>query len=152
MTQILVVRRWPPPCIARGDGVRTPRREDMTAAMENERAPGETPADREWTRLQTLQQVHALLDAGDDVEESVSAVLDLLGERHRLRPCLLSLLDERTGEVHVAVAPGFTRDAREQARYRLGEGITGRVVLSGRPVVVPHVGAEPLYLNRSGAF
>jgi Nif-specific regulatory protein len=123
----------------------------MTAAMENERVHGETPPDREWTRLRTLQQVQALLDEGRDVEGSVSAVLEMLGDRHRLRPCLLSLLDERTGQVQVAVAPGFSRHTREQVRYELGEGITGRVVASGRPVVVPQVGAEPLYLNRTGA-
>ena len=37
-----------------------------------------------------------------------------------------------------------------KARYRVGEGITGRVVQSGKPVVVPRVSHEPLFLNRTG--
>src|SRR5439155_694605 len=36
------------------------------------------------------------------------------------------------------------------ARYRLGEGITGRVVETGRPIVVPKVSREPMFLNRAG--
>jgi Nif-specific regulatory protein len=32
----------------------------------------------------------------------------------------------------------------------VGEGITGRVVQSGKPIVVPRVSHEPLFLNRTG--
>ena len=41
---------------------------------------------------------------------------------------------------------------RGDTRYRMGEGITGRVVQSGRPMVVPKVSREPLFLDRSGVF
>jgi Nif-specific regulatory protein len=50
------------------------------------------------------------------------------------------------------VATGSSAQAARQVRYRMGEGITGRVVQSGRPVVVPRVSREPLFLNRSGVF
>jgi Nif-specific regulatory protein len=32
----------------------------------------------------------------------------------------------------------------------LGEGITGRVVETGKPIVVPKVSREPMFLNRAG--
>ena len=34
-------------------------------------------------------------------------------------------------------------------RYRLGEGIVGKVVESSRPIVVPRVSKEPEFLNRA---
>jgi Nif-specific regulatory protein len=123
----------------------------MTATMEDEPARADAPPAREGARLRTLQQVHALLDQGPDVEDSVTRVFGVLAERHGLEPCMLSLLDDATGQVRMAVAAGVSPRGREQARYQLGEGITGRVVLSARPVVVPQVGDEPLYLNRTGA-
>ena len=43
---------------------------------------------------------------------------------------------------------GLTVDG-QRARYRLGEGITGRVVESGKPIVVPETSREPLLLNRA---
>ena len=42
-----------------------------------------------------------------------------------------------------AVTPG------KRVRYRLGEGITGQVVQSGKPIVVPRVSREPAFLNRA---
>ena len=41
------------------------------------------------------------------------------------------------------------RTGAKAARYRLGEGITGRVVESGKAIVVPRVSREPLFLNRA---
>ncbi len=38
----------------------------------------------------------------------------------------------------------------KQTRYRLGEGITGRVAESGKPIIVPRVSHEPMFLNRAG--
>ena len=34
-------------------------------------------------------------------------------------------------------------------KYRIGEGITGRVVQSGQPVVVPRASSEPMFLQRA---
>ena len=37
---------------------------------------------------------------------------------------------------------------RRQVRYRMGEGIVGRVVQGGKPVIVPRISQEPLFLDR----
>jgi Nif-specific regulatory protein len=110
-------------------------------------------------RLKTLLEVHRILDQslalGDqsaEFDEAVSRIFVLLDERHRLQQCMLSLFDERAREVRVAVAVGVSGRGRAQGRYRLGEGITGRVVHTGRPIIVPRAGREPLYLNRTGAL
>jgi len=109
-------------------------------------------ADVESARLKTLQEIHRLLDQAVDREEAISRIFVLLDERHKLQSCMLSLFDERAREVRVAVAVGVSGRGRSQGRYQLGEGITGRVVLAGRPVIVPQVSDEPLYLNRTGAL
>jgi Nif-specific regulatory protein len=106
----------------------------------------------ESARLKTLQETHRLLDQALNLEDAITRVFMLLDERHKLQSCMLSLLDEQTREVRVAVAVGVSGRGRSQGRYQLGEGITGRVVMSGRPVIVPQVSDEPLYLNRTGAI
>ncbi len=123
----------------------------MSSMVENEISTSDLPR-LEDTRLRTLQEVHRLLDQTVNVEDAISRVFVLLDERHKLQQCMLSLLDDRTREIRVTVAVGVSGRGREQARYRLGEGITGRVVLSGKPIVVPQVSDEPLYLNRTGAI
>jgi Nif-specific regulatory protein len=106
----------------------------------------------EAARLKTLQEAHRILDQALNLQDAITRVFMLLDERHKLQSCMLSLLDEPTREVRVAVAVGVSGRGRAQGRYQLGEGITGRVVMSGRPVIVPQVSDEPLYLNRTGAI
>jgi Nif-specific regulatory protein len=58
------------------------------------------------------------------------------------------LLNEETGEVEVEASAGRVT-AGKRARYRIGEGITGQVVQTGKPIVVPRVSREPTFLNRA---
>lgn len=106
--------------------------------------------DSETVKLKTLQEISRLLDLGLPLEEAIARVFTLLGERHKFQQCMLSLLNERTREIRVAVAVGMSERTRALGRYQVGEGITGRVVMSGRPVIVPDITDEPLYLNRLG--
>ncbi|MBI3592256.1 MAG: nif-specific transcriptional activator NifA [Nitrospirae bacterium] len=39
----------------------------------------------------------------------------------------------------------------KRGRYRLGEGIIGQVAKHGSPIVIPNIGEEPLFLNKTGA-
>ncbi len=48
----------------------------------------------------------------------------------------------------VEASDGLDRPA-QSVQYRMGEGITGRVVETGKPIVVPRVSREPAMLNRA---
>ncbi len=74
--------------------------------------------------------------------------LDILERHHRVVRSAITLLDEETGELSIKASLGLAPDG-QRARYRLGEGITGRVVESGKPIVVPEASREPLLLNRA---
>jgi len=60
----------------------------------------------------------------------------------------VTLLNAETRDLSIEAAIGITTEG-QRARYRLGEGITGRVVQSAKPVVVPRISREPLFLNRA---
>jgi len=60
---------------------------------------------------------------------------------------LITLLHEN-GEIQIEAADGLEGPSHH-IKYRVGEGIIGRVVESGRPVVVPRVSKEPAFLNRA---
>src|SRR5439155_20364620 len=76
-------------------------------------------------------------------------VLEILKQRHGVVRGAVALLDARSSEIRVEISSGLS-DAGRIARYRLGEGITGRVVETGKPIVVPKVSREPMFLNRAG--
>ncbi len=125
----------------------------MDSAVEGARymvAPSEL-IERFSSRWKTLHEVYSLLDRTGEFEEAVTRILLLLNERHRLGPCFLSLVTEDASETRTEFAVGVSGRARSLARYRIGEGITGRVIETGVPLIVPSVRDEPDYLNRTGS-
>ncbi|MCI0488718.1 MAG: GAF domain-containing protein, partial [Blastocatellia bacterium] len=107
-------------------------------------------ADRtsEIKNLTALAEVGQALSGALKLRAALHRVLEIL-ERHlgTVRSAV-TLLNEETGELYIEAVNSTTSDGR-QASFQLGEGITGRVVESGKPIVVPQVSREPLFLNRS---
>ena len=103
-------------------------------------------AARDARRLSTLLEISQALSGTLNLKSSVQRLLGILVRHHGVVRGMVTLL--RDGELHVEAAEGFDDRARI-VRYRLGEGITGQVVESNRPVVVPRVSQEPALLNRA---
>ena len=89
------------------------------------------------------------MDDAPDLTASMKPVLTALSRHMDVDCATLTVLNRRTSEILVHEAIGITEEQRQLARYRLGEGITGRVVETGAPVVVPSIATEPLFLNRT---
>ncbi len=99
--------------------------------------------------LSLLHEASTLLDEAPDLPSSVQPILAALSRQMDVECATLTVLNRRTSEILVHEAVGLTEDQRQRARYRLGEGVTGRVVESGAPVVVPSIATEPLFLSRT---
>ena len=99
--------------------------------------------------LSLLHEASRLLDDAPDLTASMKPVLTALSRHMDVDCATLTVLNRRTSEILVHEAIGITEEQRQLARYRLGEGITGRVVETGAPVVVPSIATEPLFLHRT---
>ena len=101
------------------------------------------------------EQLEALVEIGDALSAALSpatafqGVLEVLKRRGGALRGAVTLLDSKSGEIQIEASSGLSAAGRA-ARYRLGEGIMGRVVESGKPIVVPQVSREPSFLNRAG--
>ena len=95
-------------------------------------------------RLSTLLEVSQALSGTLNLKAAMQRVLGTLIRHHSVVRGMVTLL--RDGELHVEAVEGFDDRARS-ARIKVGEGITGQVVESGKPIVVPRVSREPGFLN-----
>ena len=100
-------------------------------------------------QLSTLVAVSQALAGTLNLQEALCQVLELLEYHHGMLPSMVTLLDKPDGDLIIAAAHGLSSEGA-RSRYHLGEGITGRVVESGKPIVVPRVSHEPMFLNRAG--
>ena len=106
----------------------------------------------EIRKLSTLLDLSRTLGSTLNLKSSLARGLEILEEHHDVVSGAVTLLDDEKRELAIAAASGISWQASQRARYRLGEGITGRVFESGKPIVVPRVSREPLFLNRTGVW
>ncbi len=118
--------------------------------MAKARTPAADPAAvqaRESRRLSTLLEVSHALSGTLNLKSALHRVLEILAKHHGTVRSLVLLRHEHN-DLHVEASDGL--DAPTHAiRYRVGEGVVGKVVESSRPIVVPQVSKEPVFLNRA---
>lgn len=102
-------------------------------------------------QISVLHEIGQILGATTDLEEALNLILKQICERLNMSLATVSLLHQETEQVTIDIAYGLSRSEMERGRYKVGEGITGKVVESGKPVIVPRISSEPLFLNRTGA-
>ena len=95
--------------------------------------------------LAALAELGRVLAAATNLRGALARVVEHLEDLVGASSVGVWLRDDADEELRVVAATGVAWQAQQRARYRLGEGITARVVQSGRPVIVPHISKEPLF-------
>jgi Nif-specific regulatory protein len=103
----------------------------------------------EIKKLSDLLEISQTLGSTPNPRAALTRVLEILEDRHGIVSGSVALL-EGTGELAIEASVGLSGEIARRTRYKVGEGIIGRVVESGKPVVVPQVSQEPLFLDRTG--
>ena len=98
-----------------------------------------------------LYEISKAIHATLDLKKALYTVLDLLSEHLGMQRGSIAILDPHSSEIHIEVAHGISSTEMNKGIYKLGEGVTGNVIKSGRPMAVPRVDSEPLFLDRTGA-
>lgn len=82
---------------------------------------------------------------------SLRAALKILADFYHLKSGGVFILNQDTSSLSLVTSVGYDTETAKQI-YKLGEGLTGRVAESGKPVIVPQVSKEPLFLNRMSTW
>ncbi len=98
-----------------------------------------------------LYEITKAIHATLDLRQALYKALGLMSEHLGMNRGSIALLNPDTSEIHIEVAHGISSSEKTKGRYKLGEGVTGRVIESGRPMAVPKIHDEPLFLDRTGA-
>jgi Nif-specific regulatory protein len=110
-----------------------------------------TPEQAEARKLQTFLETGQTLAGTFELKEAMSRVLATLDRHHGMIRGSVMLIAEDTNELRIAASHGLDEDGARRIKYQIGEGITGRVAQTGKPVIVPQISREPLFLDRLGA-
>ena len=104
----------------------------------------------EVEELALLYRISQMLDENYDIRNGIDNILINVAKHIGATHCTLTLLNNQTGEIQVNASYGLSSKQKKLGRYLSGEGITGQVVSTGKPIIVPKVSEEPDFLNRTG--
>ncbi len=106
---------------------------------------------REIRELSLLFEISTKLSESLDLKAVLKPILQLTAEHMDIHRGTLTILNRNKGEIAIEEAYGLRPEEQAKGKYRLGEGVTGRVIDTGQPIVVPNIANEPMFLDKTGA-
>ena len=103
-----------------------------------------------YEELAALHKIARILTQPGELRDHLEKTMDELSKRLGMERGMISILDQTTQEAWLEVARGVDIEGLD-IRYKPGEGITGKVAQTGRPMAIANLGKENLFLDRTGA-
>ncbi len=108
-------------------------------------------ADQKTIGFSALYEITKILSDQTDLAQGLTAILGVLNAFMGMTKGAVCFYDPARRELGIEAAFGLTNEERRRGRYRTGEGITGKVMKLGLPMVVPDISKEPHFLNKTRA-
>ena len=96
-----------------------------------------------------LYEITNALNEHMELRKSLYKVLDILSSSLNMIQGTITILNPLRNEINIEVAHGLTQSTMNRVKYKLGEGITGKVIETGKAVSIPKISQEPLFLDRT---
>ena len=98
-----------------------------------------------------LYELSKALNEHLDLRKSLYKVLDILSTSLDMARGTITILNPLRNEIAIEVAHGLSRSAMARGKYKLGEGVTGKVIETGKAIAIPKISEEPLFLDRTAS-
>ena len=99
--------------------------------------------------VQLLGDISKAFAESLDLQETLRSILKSLDMYLKLRRGTITLLDPDTETINIKIAHGLSERSQKLGSYKIGEGITGKVVQNGKEIVVPDISKDPRFLYRT---
>jgi len=93
--------------------------------------------------LISIYEISKILSSSLHLEKTMREVLNLLSSYLDMRRGLIGLLDDN-GHMELIAASGLSTEAMKSGGDRFGQGVAGRILSSGMPIVIPNIADEPM--------
>ncbi|MCX8031621.1 MAG: sigma 54-interacting transcriptional regulator [Thermodesulfovibrionales bacterium] len=101
--------------------------------------------------LKALFEISKVLTSSFNLEKNLFLALEIISKELEMRRGSIFIFDKKTEEISIVAAYGLTEEEISRGKYRLGEGIVGRVIETGQPMFIPDIEKEPQFLNKTGS-
>jgi len=103
-----------------------------------------------YEELAALHAISKILAQPGDLRDQLEQILNEMSSRLGMQRGMISLLDRDKQQAWLDIAHDVNIEGLDVS-YKPGEGITGKVAETGRPMAVANLGQETHFLDRTGA-
>ena len=101
--------------------------------------------------LKLLYEISRLLNkVKRDLKSNLNPVIELLANYLTAEKVFLTILNRTNLQISIEVSYGLTEEEQGRGIYKIGEGIIGSVVETGKAIVIPKILEHEGYLNKTG--
>ena len=109
--------------------------------------PGDLSVDS--SALKMLTNINQALTTEPNSRAGLQRVLDILEHDYGVIRSAVVVMDPNSNRLRVEASAGIDGKGR-RAEWNTGEGITGQVADTGKPIILTQISQEPMFLNRTG--
>jgi signal transduction histidine kinase len=106
------------------------------------------PQDFHERELDTILLFGTLINSSLNIEEVLENAMKWAEEFMEAEASSIFELDQEKEELFIRLARGEKKDSIKGIKIQVGEGITGRVVENGQPMVIPDVSKEKRFVDK----
>lgn len=126
---------------------------DSASTLENSGVRPSTGASAAEIARRRLEEIAAIYDVGQAIDPTdIGTVLDLIVRKAAAvmdaQACSLMLRDPADGRLSIRASYGLADKIVEDTRIELGQGIAGRVLETGEPMLLTDVASDPRFERR----
>jgi Nif-specific regulatory protein len=96
-----------------------------------------------------LYQMSRVIAESSDLSHTLVILQQIMAKEMSIVCGMISLYHQKSGRILVHESFGLTDEEASRGVYALGEGITGKVVETGKAIMLPSITNEPAFLNRT---
>jgi len=108
----------------------------------------QNPKNIHQKELDTLIRFSAIINSSLKIEDVLNYAMQWVEEFMNAEASTVYELDEDKGEIFIRIARGKKKEPVKRIKLKLGEGIAGRVVQTGEPVVMQDANREKRFSNK----
>ena len=101
--------------------------------------------------LVTIYEVSKILGSSLELHKTLRQTLNVIAAHLNMQRGMISLMQD-SGQLAIIASTGLSQEEMERGKFRIGEGVTGRIFQNAIPAVIPDVANEPLFLGKTGVY
>jgi Nif-specific regulatory protein len=102
------------------------------------------------SELPLLFEISRMINNTIFIKEVLNPIMELVAKYLGAERTLLSILNRESSRIYLEASFGITYEAKKLGEYLIGEGITGEVVKTGKPIYIPMIDEAAGFLNKTG--